>query len=88
MSTGIGLRVEQGHSARLLRHVGKAAVDPMHGIDERRAYEHFEEWAGEDTYFPVEAELEAMTAAGFVVCRAWTDTPNTLLVGTKPRSTA
>ena len=24
------------------------------GIDERRAYEHFDEWASEDTYFPLD----------------------------------
>ena len=54
------------------------------GIEETRAYRHFEEWAGEDTYFPLEVELEAMTRAGFAARCAWKDTPNTLLVGRKP----
>ena len=36
------------------------------GIGERRAREHFDEWAAEDTYFPVEDELTAMRDAGFV----------------------
>ena len=34
------------------------------GIDERRAYEHFDEWASEDTYFPLDDELTAMREAG------------------------
>ncbi len=54
------------------------------GIGEDRAYEHFREWAGEDTYFPLETELEAMTEAGFDAACAWRDIPNTLMVGRKP----
>ena len=54
------------------------------GIGEERAYEHFREWAGEDTYFPLETELEAMTKAGFDVACAWRDIPNTLMIGRKP----
>ena len=53
------------------------------GIAEHRAYEHFEEWSGEDTYFPLEVELRAMAGAGFEASCAWSDTPNTLLVGRK-----
>ena len=54
------------------------------GIGKDRAYEHFREWAGEDTYFPLEAELEAMTEAGFDASCAWRDIPNTLMIGRKP----
>ena len=54
------------------------------GIGKNRAYEHFREWAGEDTYFPLEAELEAMTEAGFDASCAWRDIPNTLMIGRKP----
>ena len=54
------------------------------GIDETRAYEHFEEWAGEDTYFPLEQELNAMGGAGFAARCVWKDTPNTLMVARKP----
>ena len=35
------------------------------GIDEQRAYEHFEAWSAEDTYFPVDDELAAMREAKF-----------------------
>ena len=54
------------------------------GIEKGRAYEHFREWAGEDTYFPLEMELEAMNDAGFDATCAWRDIPNTLMVGRKP----
>lgn len=54
------------------------------GIGKDRAYEHFSEWAGEDTYFPLETELEAMTKAGFDAACAWQDIPNTLIIGRKP----
>ncbi len=53
------------------------------GIDEKRAREHFDEWASEDTYFPVGEELAAMREAGFDAECAWKDPPNTLLVGRK-----
>ena len=48
------------------------------GIDERRAYEHFDEWASEDTYFPLDDELTAMREAGFDAECAWREPPNTL----------
>ena len=54
------------------------------GIAQDRAYEHFREWAGEDTYFPLETELEAMAEAGFDAKCIWQDIPNTLLIGRKP----
>ena len=54
------------------------------GIPEKRAYQHFEEWAGEDTYFPVERELEAMASAGFRAEIAWHEGPAAVLVGRHP----
>ena len=53
------------------------------GIEERRAYEHFEEWAVEDTYFPLHDELAALYEAGFHAECVWRDQPTTLLVGSK-----
>ncbi len=55
------------------------------GIDRARAYKHFKEWAGEDTYFPLDDELRAMRSAGFEARCAWRELPNTLLVGQRPR---
>ena len=53
------------------------------GIDEARAYQHFDEWAEEDTYFPIEDELAAMHQAGLHAECVWQCRPNTLLVGRK-----
>ena len=52
-----------------------------HGIDEQRAFEHFEDWSGEDTYFPVEDELAAMAAAGFEAQCVWREVGIAVLVG-------
>ena len=41
------------------------------GIARPRAFEHFAEWAEEDTYFPLEAELAAMRAAGLDAECVW-----------------
>ena len=56
-----------------------------HGIDEAQAHRHFEEWADEDTYFPLEEEVEAMRAAGFDPRCAWREGPMAVLVGRKQR---
>ena len=53
------------------------------GIDEQRAYAHFDAWAAEDTYFPVDDELAAMREATFQAECLWQDPPHTLLVGRK-----
>lgn len=54
-----------------------------HGIDETQARRHFEEWAEEDTYFPLEEEAEAMRAAGLDPRCAWREGPMAVLVGRK-----
>lgn len=53
------------------------------GIPEERAYQHFAEWAEEDTYQPIEEELAAMAAAGFATGIAWHEGPMAVLVGHK-----
>ena len=55
-----------------------------HGIEERRAFEHFEEWSEEDTYFPIEDELAAVAAAGFAAECTWSEVGITVIVGRKP----
>lgn len=42
-----------------------AAEMQRHGITEAEARGHFAAWAGEDRYFPLEAELAALWQAGF-----------------------
>ena len=53
------------------------------GIDERRAFEHFEEWSAEDTYFPLEEELAAVAAAGFDAECVWREAGIAVVVGRK-----
>ena len=53
------------------------------GIEERRAWRHFHEWAEEDTYFPLEDELAAMRLAGFRADCVWRRCPNSVTVGRK-----
>lgn len=54
------------------------------GIGESDGYEHLEQWADEDTYFPLEAELEAVEAAGFAAECVWKQGPMAVVVGRKP----
>ena len=54
-----------------------------HGIDEKRAFEHFEEWSEEDTYFPLEDELSAVASAGFKAECVWSEVGITVIVGRK-----
>ena len=54
-----------------------------HGITEQRAFEHFEEWSEEDTYFPIEEELAALRAADFDADCVWHKVGIAVLVGRK-----
>lgn len=53
------------------------------GIPRERAYELFDDWAEEDTYFPREAECDALLAAGFEVEWLWTEGPMLVAAGRK-----
>ncbi len=53
------------------------------GIAEPRAWEHFAEWADEDTYFPLEDELAALERAGFDARRVWRDRVSTVVAARK-----
>lgn len=53
------------------------------GIARARAFEHFAEWAEEDTYFPLDVELNAMRNAGFRAECVWEQPPNCVVVGYK-----
>lgn len=55
------------------------------GIEETQAWQHFDDWAGEDTYFPLEAELDALAAAGFEARCAWRQGVSTVVVANKER---
>ena len=53
------------------------------GIEQRRAREHFAEWAEEDTYFPLDEELSALREVGFEADCVWQEPPFCLVVGRK-----
>ncbi len=53
------------------------------GIARERAFQHFEEWADEDTYFPLDEELAAVASAGFAAECVWREVGMTVVVGRK-----
>ena len=53
------------------------------GIEEERAFRYFDEWSGEDTYYPIEDELDTMRSAGFLASCIWRNDPMAILVGRK-----
>lgn len=53
------------------------------GIEEERAWAHFDEWAEEDTYLPIEAEIGALRHVGFKAERVWQNGPIGVVVATK-----
>ena len=53
------------------------------GIAEERAWAHFDEWSEEDTYLPLEAELDALRRTGFHADRVWDDGPVGVVVARK-----
>lgn len=72
-----------GEPARAAAWRGWADHLVASGIAEEDAWRHFEEWSGEDTYFPLEAELEALAAAGLQGRCLWRDGVSTVVVARK-----
>ena len=54
------------------------------GIAQAQAWRHFEDWADEDTYLPLEDELAALTAVGFEAECVWRSTPIAVVKSVKP----
>jgi hypothetical protein len=77
--------VPETEPARAEAYRGWAAHLVASGIAEPRAWEHFAEWAEEDTYFSLETELAALEGAGFRVRWAWREGVSTVMVGTRPK---
>ena len=55
------------------------------GIERSRAFEHFAEWAEEDTYFPLEEEMAAMRTAGLDAACVWRKGSMAVVAGRAPR---
>jgi len=77
---------DQSERAQIYRYWADHLVSS--GIDEERAWKHFSEWADEDTYLPLEAELSSLHSVGFVAERVWSDGPVGVVVATKPVSSS
>lgn len=60
-------------------------VDHMvaHGIGQQEAISHLEKWSEEDTYFALDEELAAVSAAGFEAACVWRQGPMAIVVGRK-----
>ena len=73
--------VEPTERDRLFRYW----VDHMvaSGISEQRAWKHFEDWAEEDAYLPLDVELAALTRIGFDADSVWSDGPIRVVVAKK-----
>ncbi|MGI9628273.1 MAG: class I SAM-dependent methyltransferase [Longimicrobiales bacterium] len=54
------------------------------GIPTEQAWTHFDEWAEEDTYLPLEVEVDALARAGFEVTVPWQVVASTVIVATRP----
>lgn len=54
------------------------------GIPEARAWRHFDEWAEEDVYLPLDDELAALRDAGFAARCLWRKTPVAVVRAVKP----
>ncbi|MDH3270941.1 MAG: class I SAM-dependent methyltransferase [Gemmatimonadota bacterium] len=54
------------------------------GIAEEEAWAHFDEWAAEDTYLPLEDELSALRRIGFEAQCVWNNGPVGVVVALKP----
>ena len=79
--------VTVSHDERERRDTYETWADHLvkNGIERERAFSHFAEWAEEDTYFPLEAELRILREAGFRARCVWQATPNCVLLGIKPK---
>ncbi len=75
------LPVDPTERDRLFRYWADHMV--ASGIGEERAWQHFEDWADEDTYLPLDAELEALTRIGFDAASVWSDGPIRVVVAKK-----
>ena len=74
--------IDRVERERLYRHWADHLV--ASGIAEERAWQHFEEWAEEDTYLPLDAELAELARIGFEARCVWREGPIGVVVAKKP----
>ena len=82
----VNMPEDRAERDRLYRHWADHMV--AEGIAEAEAWRHFEAWADEDTYLPLDAELAELTRAGFEAARVWNDGPVGVVVARRPHEPA
>lgn len=73
--------IDRGDRERLYQFWADHLV--VSGIAEDRAWQYFEEWSEEDTYFPIESELRELAKIGFEAEYVWRDGPVGVTVAKK-----
>ena len=81
VNADVNMPADEAERDALYRHWADHMV--RSGIPEDRAWAHFDEWAEEDTYLPLDAELQALGDAGFTAERVWNDGPVGVVVARK-----
>ncbi|MDH5588927.1 MAG: class I SAM-dependent methyltransferase [Gemmatimonadota bacterium] len=79
VNADVAIPAEEPERARAYRAWADHLV--ASGISEEDAWRHFEEWSGEDTYFPLPDEQRALAEAGFDARVEWRCEPATVQVG-------
>jgi SAM-dependent methyltransferase len=74
---------DRAERARLFRFWADHLV--ASGIAEERAWRHFDDWAEEDTYLPLDEELAALESVGFRAASVWCRGPMNVVVARRPR---
>jgi ubiquinone/menaquinone biosynthesis C-methylase UbiE len=68
---------------RAAAYDGWASHLVANGCTRSEAFDHFQAWSDEDTYFPLDEELTALVDAGFTAACVWQEGVSTVLVGTR-----
>lgn len=81
VNADVNMPIDRGEQEQLYRDWAGHLV--ASGIDEKRAWQYFEEWSEEDTYLPMDDELAALVQAGFQAECTWREGPVGVVVAKK-----
>ena len=84
VNADVNMPDDPGARDALYRHW--AAHQVASGFAEEEAWAHFDDWAEEDSYLPVDDELAALRRAGFTAERIWSEGPVGVVVARKGSS--
>jgi ubiquinone/menaquinone biosynthesis C-methylase UbiE len=81
VNADLNMPIDPVERKRLFRYWADHMV--VSGITEDRAWQYFEEWSEEDTYLPMETELEELARIGFDAKYVWRNGPVGVMVAKK-----